>query len=67
MSVTSWVPTVTRINDGDIIDQALLNTPIDQLTQRDQHLYDKFAQLANKSVLVVTDQPIHPKASFASG
>jgi hypothetical protein len=67
MSVTSWVPTVTRINDGDIIDQALLNTPIDQLTQRDQHLYDKFAQLANKSVLVVTDQPIHPKASFTSG
>jgi hypothetical protein len=67
MSVTSWVPTVTRINDGDIIDQALLNTPIDQLTQRDQHLYDKFAQLANKSVLVVSDQPIHPKASFTPG
>jgi len=67
MSVTPWVPTVTRISDGDIIDQATLNTPIDQLTQRDQHLYDKFAQLSNKSVLVVTDQPIHPKASFATG
>lgn len=67
MSVTPWLPTVTRINDGDIIDQATLNTPIDQLTQREQHLYDKFAQLANKSVLVATDQAIHPKAVFASG
>ena len=67
MSVTPWVPTVTRINDGDTVDQATLNTPIDQLTQRDQHLYDKFAQIANKSVLVVTDQPVHPKATFTPG
>ena len=67
MSVTPWLPTVTRINDGDSIDQGTLNTPIDQLTQRDQHLYDKFAQMANKSVLVVTDQPIHPKATFTPG
>ena len=67
MSVTPWLPTVTRINDGDAIDQATLNKPIDQLTQRDQHLYDKFAELTNKSVLITTSQPIHPKETFVSG
>lgn len=67
MSVTPWLPTVTRISDGNTIDQATLNTPIDQLTQRDQHLYDKLALLANKSVLVATDQPIHPGATFTPG
>jgi len=67
MSVTPWLPTVTRISDGDAIDQATLNTPIDQLIQRDQHLYDKFAELANKSVLITTSQPIHPKSTFTVG
>lgn len=67
MSVTPWLPTVTRISDGDAIDQTTLNTPIDQLIQRDQHLYDKFAELANKSVLITTSQPIHPKSTFTVG
>jgi len=60
MIVTPWLPTVRRIKDGETVDQATVNVPIDQLTQREQHLYEKFESLLGKSVLISFDQPIYP-------
>jgi len=60
MSLTPWVPTVRRIRDGELVDQATVNVPIDQMTQREQHLYEKFEELSGKSVLISFGQPIHP-------
>jgi hypothetical protein len=60
MSLTPWVPTVRRIKDGEMVDQATVNVPIDQMTQREQHLYEKFEELSGKSALISFGQPIHP-------
>jgi hypothetical protein len=62
MAVTPWVPTVRTIKDGEPVDQATVNTPLAQLIQREQHLYEKFDEISGKSVLVAIDQPIHPSA-----
>lgn len=59
MSLTPWVPTVRRIKDGEMVDQATVNVPIDQMTQREQHLYEKFEELSGKSALISFGQPIH--------
>jgi len=60
MSLTPWLPTVRKIKDGEPVDQGTVNVPIDQLTQREQHLYEKFEELTGKSVLISYGQPIHP-------
>jgi len=60
MSLTPWLPVVRKIKDGEFVDQATVNVPIDQLTQREQHLYEKFQELEGKSVLISFGQPIHP-------
>ncbi len=60
MPVTPWVPTVRTIKDGEPVDQATVNVPLDQMIQREQHLYEKFDELAGKSVLLAIDQPIYP-------
>lgn len=60
MSITPWLPIVRKIKDGEAVDQATVNVPIDQLTQREQHLYEKFEELQGKSVLISFGQPIHP-------
>lgn len=59
MIVTPWLPTVRKIKDGEPVDQATVNVPIDQLTQREQHLYEKFEELKGKSVLISFGQPIY--------
>ena len=59
MIVTPWLPTVRRIKDGEPVDQETVNVPIDQLTQREQHLYEKFEELNGKSVLISFGQPIY--------
>lgn len=64
MSITPWLPTVRKIKDGETVEQATVNVPIDQLTQRDQHLYEKFEEAANKSVLISFGEPIHPKETI---
>lgn len=64
MSMTPWLPTVRKIKDGEPVDQATVNVPIDQLTQREQHLYEKFEELQNKSVLTSFGQPIHPQETL---
>lgn len=61
MSLTPWLPLVRRIKDGETVDQATVNVPIDQMTQREQHLYEKFNELSGKSVLLAFGQPIHPE------
>lgn len=67
MSITPWLPTVRRIKDGETVEQATVNVPIDQLTQREQHLYEKFEELLGKSVLTSFGQPVHPKEKLSSG
>jgi hypothetical protein len=66
MSITPWLPAVRKIKDGESVEQAVVNVPIDQLTQRDQHLYEKFEESANKSVLISFSQPIHPDETFTA-
>jgi len=61
MSLTPWLPLVRRIKDGETVDQATINVPIDQMTQREQHLYEKFNELVGKSVLLAFNQPVHPE------
>ena len=65
MSLTPWLPIVRKIKDGEPVDQGTVNVPIDQLTQRDQHLYEKFDELSGKSVLISFGQPIHPAESLS--
>lgn len=65
MSVTPWIPTVRKIKDGEPVDQTTVNIPIEQMVQREQHLYEKFEEIGNKSVLTAFAQPIHPSESFA--
>ena len=60
MSVTPWVPTVKLIQDGQAVEQAVVNVPLEQLIQRDQHLYDEFAALQGKSVLISFGTPVYP-------
>jgi len=67
MSVTPWLPTVRKIKDGEFVEQATVNVPIDQLAQREQHLYEKFDELLGKSVLISFGQPIHPRTTLAPG
>jgi len=64
MSLTPWLPNVRKIKDGESVDQATVNVPIDQLTQRDQHLYEKFEELSGKSVLISFGQAIHPNETL---
>jgi hypothetical protein len=67
MSLTPWLPVVRKIKDGEAVEQATVNVPIDQLTQRDQHLFEKFEEVAGKSVLISFDQPMHPDETFNVG
>ena len=60
MSVTPWVPTVQLIQDGQDVSQSVVNVPLEQLIQRDQHLYDEFAELQGKSVLISFGDPVYP-------
>ncbi len=67
MPVTPWVPAVTRVRDGQDVSAAVVNPIFAQHTQREQYLYEKFNELANKSVLVAFDQLILPSANPEMG
>lgn len=67
MSLTPWLPVVRKIKDGEAVEQDTVNVPIEQLTQRDQHLFEKFEEVAGKSVLTSFDQPLHPSETFNVG
>jgi hypothetical protein len=64
MSITPWIPVVRKIKDGEAVDQTTVNVPIEQMVQREQHLYEKFEEIGNKSVLTAFNQPIHPSENF---
>jgi hypothetical protein len=63
MSITPWLPAVRKIKDGEAVDQATVNVPIEQLTQREQHLFEKFEEISGKSALISFGQPLHPSYS----
>jgi hypothetical protein len=67
MPLTPWLPTVRRIKDGEAVDQQTVNVHVDQLTQRDQHLYEKFDELLGKSVLISFGQRVHPTETIVPG
>lgn len=58
MSTTPWVPVVNKIQNRTEVSAEVVNPIIDQHTQREQYLYEKFQELTNKSVLVAYDQPL---------
>lgn len=60
MPITPWVPTVRTIKDGEEVSQSVVNVPLEQLIQREQHLYEKFEELLGKSVLIAFGQPVYP-------
>jgi hypothetical protein len=60
MPITPWVPAVRTIKDGEDVSQATVNKPLNQLIQREQHLYEKFEELLGKSVLISYNQEVHP-------
>jgi hypothetical protein len=60
MSITPWIPTVNKIANGDDVSAEVVNPILAQHTQREQHLYEKFATVANKSVLIAYEQPLLP-------
>jgi hypothetical protein len=60
MPITPWVPTVRTIRDGEDVSQSVVNIPLEQLIQREQHLYEKFEELLGKSVLIAFGQPTYP-------
>jgi hypothetical protein len=60
MPITPWVPTVTRIQNGEDVSAEVVNPISAQHTQRAQHLYEKFNELSGKSVLIAFDQPLLP-------
>lgn len=58
MSITPWISTVTKVANGTDVSSQVINPILSQHTQREQHLYEKLAAIADKSVLTAFDQPI---------
>lgn len=67
MSLTPWLPTIRKIKDGEKVEQAVINVPLEQLTQRDQHLYEKFQELVGKSSLISYGNPVHSTEVLSVG
>lgn len=58
MPSTPWIPTVTVLTDGESVSAETINPVLAQHTQREQHLFEKFAEISGKSALVAYDLPI---------
>lgn len=58
MPITPWIPAISRINNGEDVSAEVVNPIFAQHTQREQHLYEKLASIADKSVLIAYDQPV---------
>ena len=63
MPITPWIPAVSKIKDGQDVSASTVNPILAQHTQRAQHLYEKFKDFGDKSVLIAYEQPILPPAS----
>lgn len=60
MPIIPWIPTVTKINNGEDVSAETLNPIFAQHTQRSQHLYEKFESIGDKSVIIAYSQPVLP-------
>jgi len=58
MPNTPWIPIVTTVKDGEDVSSEVVNPILAQFTQREQYLYEKFAELQGRSVLVAYDIPV---------
>lgn len=58
MPITPWISAVSTITNGEDVSAEVLNPVLAQHTQREQHLYEKFVSVADKSVLVAFEQPV---------
>lgn len=59
MPTTPWVPIVRNIVDGtDKVSSEVLNPILKSYTDRTQHLYEKFNDLEDKSVIIAFDQRV---------
>lgn len=57
MPSTPWVPIVKTITNGtDTVSAEVVNPIFSSYTNRTQHLYEKIAELADKSVLIAENQ-----------
>lgn len=56
--VTSWIPTVRKIVNGEQVSAENVNPITEQLANRDQYLLERFDSFANKSVLSAYDIPV---------
>lgn len=57
MATTPWVPIIKSIIDGtDKVSAEVMNPILKSYTDRTQHLYEKFADLGDKSVIIAFDQ-----------
>lgn len=63
MPTTPWISAVAKVKDGTDVSAGVLNPILAQHTQRSQHLYEKFKDFSDKSVLIAYDQPVLPPAS----
>jgi len=64
---TAWQPLVRKIKDGQVVEQSSVNTPLEQLAQRDEFLRDQLEKLAGKSALVSLGVDVHPSAGIQPG
>lgn len=65
MSITPWISTVSQVKNGEDVSAEVVNPILAQHTQREQHLYEKFASIADKSVLIAYDQPVFEQTPVA--
>lgn len=60
MSTTPWNPTPTLIADGQSVSASTTDPVIKALANRDQYLFERISELADKSRLVSFDMALHP-------
>lgn len=66
MPTTPWIPTVKKITNGEFVVDKTVNPIIEQLAKREQHLYEKFAELEDKSILIAYDILVNPSSTLAA-
>lgn len=62
MATTPWLASVSKINNGQDVSAEVVNPIIKQLTQREQHLFEKLADIEDRSVLISSNLPVLPAA-----
>ena len=63
--ITPWIPALKNVKDGDEVSAGIVNPILEQYTQRTQHLFEKFNEVGDKSVLIAYGLPIRPTTNPA--